>query len=119
MSQVVEITIDLLNPNCKPMIETFGITKVGEKNIYCKGGPWGETGRRFFIPNMNEVKYRGHLKYTYRYQTERTDYREIEESEETSHAINEIVKYLGSDLKCYQKRLEATEEYYQALLDAY
>lgn len=115
MSQIVEITIDLTNPNCKPRIETWGITKIGERNIYCKSG---DVGRRFFIPNMNEVKYRGFLNYTYRYQTEETDYREIVESEETSGAINEIVKFLESDLRRYQKNLEAAEEYYQALLDS-
>lgn len=116
MSQVVEITIDLTNPNCKPRIETFGVVKTGERNIYCREG---DIGRRFFIPNMNEVKYRGFLKYSYRYQTEETEYREIVESEETSNAINEIVKYLEGDLNCYQKRLEASEEYYQELLDSY
>lgn len=78
MSQVVEITIDLMNPNCKPRIETFGIVKTGERNIYCRSG---DVGRRFFIPNMNEVKYRGFLQYSYRYQTDKTDYREIVESE--------------------------------------
>lgn len=114
MSQVVEITIDLTNPSCKPRIETFGIVKTGERNIYCKSG---DVGRRFFIPYMNEVKYRGFLQYSYRYQTEETDYREIVESEKTSGAVNEIVKYLESDLRCYQKRLEAAEEYYQRLLE--
>ncbi|NBJ93220.1 hypothetical protein [Parablautia muri] len=116
MSQVVEITIDLTNPNRNSMIETFGVVKTGERNIYCKAG---DIGRRFFIPNMNEVKYRGFLNYSYRYQTEDTDYREIIESEKTSNAISEIVKYLEKDLNRYQRRLEASDEYYQALLDFY
>lgn len=66
---------------------------------------------------MNEVKYRGFLQYSYRYQTDETDYREIVESEKTSEAVNEIVKFLKSDLKCYQIRLELAEEYYQRLLE--
>lgn len=114
MSQVVEITIDLTNPSCKPQIETFGVVKTGERNIYCRSG---DVGRRFFIPNMNEVKYRGFLQYSYRYQTDETDYREIVESEKTSEAVNEIVKFLKSDLKCYQIRLELAEEYYERLLE--
>lgn len=65
---------------------------------------------------MNEVKYRGFLQYSYRYQTDETDYREIVESEKTSEAVNEIVKFLKSDLKRYQIRLELAEEYYQRLL---
>jgi hypothetical protein len=113
MSQVVEITIDLRDSNCKPRIETFGVVKTGERNIYCRAG---DIGRRFFIPNMNEAKYRGFLKYSYSYQTDETDYREIVESEKTSNAINEIVKFLESELRCYQKRLEAAEEFYERLL---
>ncbi len=50
MSQIVEITIDLTNPNCKPRIEAFEITKTGEKNIYCKGGPWGEYREKVLYP---------------------------------------------------------------------
>ena len=111
MSQIVEITMDLTNPNCKPRIEAFEITKTGEKNIYCKGGPWGNTGRRFYIPNMNEVKYRGFLKYTYRYQTEETDYGKIMESGETEEALKGIMEYLTGDLKCYQRRLDGHTEY--------
>ena len=116
MRQVLEITIDLTNPNYKPKIETFGVVKTGDRNIYCREG---DIGRRFYIPNMNEVKYRGFLNYTYRYQTDETDYRKIVESEETLNAINKIVKYLKGDLNCYQKGLEAAEECYQVLLDSY
>lgn len=116
MSQVVEITIDLTNQNCNPRIETFGVVKIGERNIYCKVGG---VGRRFYIPNMNDVKYRGFLNYSYRYQTDETDYREIIESKRTSHAISEIVKCLKKDLNRYQRRLEASDEYYQDLLDSY
>lgn len=47
MSQVVEITIDLRDSNCKPRIETFGVVKTGERNIYCRAG---DIGRRFFYP---------------------------------------------------------------------
>jgi hypothetical protein len=104
VSQIVEITMDLTNPNCKPRIEAFEITKITEKNIYCEG-------RRFYIPNMNEVKYRGFLKYTYRYQTEETDYRKIMESGETEEALKGIMKYLTGDLKCYQRRLDGHIEY--------
>lgn len=111
MSQIVEITMDLTNPNCKPRIETFEVTKRIGKNIYCKGGPFGDTGRRFHIPNMNEAKYRGFLKYTYRYQTEETDYRKITESRETEDALKRIMKSLAEDLKCYQYRLEGHMEY--------
>lgn len=113
MSQVVEITIDLTNVNCKPRIETFGIFKTGERNIYCRAG---DIGRRFFIPNMNEVKYRGTLKYSYCYKTEEMDYSEIVESQKTSDVINEIVKSLERDLRRYQKNLEAAEEFYERLL---
>lgn len=114
MSQVVEITIDLTNINCKPQIETFEITKTGERNIYCKSG---EVGRRFFIPNMDTVVYRGFLKYAYRYRTEETDYREIIESMETAGAINEISKRLTSDLKRFKDRLTSAIKYYQILLE--
>ncbi len=113
MSQVVEITIDLRDLNCKPRVETFGVVKAGERNIYCRAG---DVGRRFFIPNMNEAKYRGFLNYSYSYQTDETDYREIVKSEKTSNAINEIVKSLERDLRCCQKRLEEAEEYYDRLL---
>ena len=112
MSQVVEITIDLTNPNSKPRIEAFEITKTGERNIYCKGISGGDAGRRFFIPNMNEVKYRGFLKYTYRYQTEETDYATIVESKETADAIKDILKSLTGDLKFYRRRLEKAADYY-------
>lgn len=113
MSQVVEITIDLMNPNCKPRIEAFEITKVGEMNIYCEGNSVWDHGRRFYIPNMNIVKYRSFLKYTYRYQTEETDYAKIVESEKTADAIKLITGSLTSDLKCYQSRLEGNVKYYQ------
>lgn len=113
MSQVVEITIDLTNPNCKPRIEAFEITKVGEMNIYCKGNGVWEHGRRFYIPNMNAVNYRGSLKYTYRYQTEETDYVQIVESPKTADAIKLITGYLTSDLECYQRRLDGNLKYYQ------
>lgn len=113
MSQVVEITIDLTDLNFKPRIETFGVVKAGERNIYCRAG---DVGRRFFIPNMNDVKYRGNLKYSYCYQTEETDYREIVESRKTSDAINEIVKSLERDLRRYQKNLKEAEEFYKRLL---
>ena len=113
MSKVVEITIDLTNPNCKPRIETFEITKVGEMNIYCKGNGVWEHGRRFYIPNMNAVYYRGFLKYTYRYQTEETDYVQIVESPKTADAIKLITGYLTSDLACYQSRLDGNLKYYQ------
>ncbi|MBD5395624.1 MAG: hypothetical protein HDR71_15490 [Lachnospiraceae bacterium] len=114
MSQVVEITIDLTNPDNKPRIETFGIINTGKTHIYCVSG---DVKRRFFIPDMNEAKNRGPLKYAYRYRTEESDYRKIMESDKTSSAINEIVKCLENDLDCYQKRLEATEEYYELLLE--
>ena len=111
MGQIVEITIDLTNPNCKPRIEAFEITKIGEMYIYCKGNTALETGRRFFIPNMNEVKYRGFLKYTYRYRTEETDYRRIMESRETADAVKRIVRSLTDNLKCYQRMLDGNIEY--------
>lgn len=111
MSQIVEITMDLTNPNCKPRIETFDVTKITEKRIYGKGGPWGNVVRIFYIPNMNEVKYRSFLKYTYRYQTEETDYRKIMESRETEEALKGIIEYLTGDLKCYQRRLDGHTEY--------
>ena len=76
MSQVVEITIDLTNPGNRPRIETFGIINTGRRHIYCK---CGDVGRRFLISDMNEVKYRGFLKYAYRYRTEESDYRKIME----------------------------------------
>ncbi len=60
---------------------------------------------------MNEVKYRGFLKYTYRYQTEETDYGKIMESGETEDAIRRIMNCLIDDLKCYQRRLEGHMEY--------
>lgn len=113
MGSVVEITIDLTKPNGKIKIETFEITKKGERYIYCKGGPWGNTERRFFIPHMNEVKYRGILKYTYRYQTEKTRYDAIVESEKTADVIRRIIRYLRNDVNIYQKRLENVGRYYE------
>ena len=109
MGRVVEITIDLSNPN-GPKIETFEITKVCERHIYAKS-IWGQ-GRCFFIPNMNEVKYRGLLKYTYRYRTEETDYVAIVESTKTAEAIKAIVRYLTNDINCYQRRLKSCADYY-------
>lgn len=113
MGKVVEITIDLTKPNSKPEIETFEITKRGVQHIYCKSGLWGNTGRRFFIPNMNKVKYRGTLKYSYRYRTEETDYAAIAKSKETADAVSQIIRYLTSDINCYQERLRSAGEYYR------
>lgn len=115
MKRVVEITIDLTDSNCKPRIEAFGITKVGERNIYCKGKKVYEHGRRFFIPHLNEVRYRGFLKYTYRYQTMETDYVKIMESVETADALNKILSYLKSDMALFNKRMERNMEYIKVI----
>lgn len=115
MKQVVEITIDLTDSNCKPRIEAFEITKVGERNIYCKGKKVYEHGRRFFIPHLDEVRYRGFLKYTYRYQTRETDYVKIMESVETADALNKILSYLKSDMALFNKRLERNMEYIKVI----
>lgn len=112
MSHIVEITIDLTSSNNKPHIQAFKVTKTGEKNIYCKGEMWGNHGRRFFIPHMNEVRYRGTLKYTYCYQTEETDYAIMAESKETADAIKSIMKSLEDDIKQYQFRLEKNKDYF-------
>lgn len=111
MSHVVEITIDLTSSNSKPYIQAFKVVKTGERNIYCKGGAWGNHGRRFFIPHMNEVRYRGILKYTYRYLTEESDYAIMVESKETVDAIKSIVRVLEGDVKCYQFNLKKNKEY--------
>lgn len=113
MSHVVEITIDLTSVNSKPHIQAFKVVKTGERNIYCKGGAWGDHGRRFFIPHMNEVRYRSILKYTYRYLTEESDYAIIAESKETIDAVKSILRALEDDMKCYQFNLEKNKERYE------
>ncbi len=115
MKQVVEITIDLTDSNCKPRIEAFEITKVGERNIYCKGNGAYDHGRRFFIPHMDDVRYRGFLKYAYRYQTRETDYVKIMESVETADALNKILSYVKSDMDLFNKRLERNVEYIKGI----
>lgn len=61
---------------------------------------------------MNEVRYRGTLKYTYCYQTEETDYAIMAESKETADAVKSIVKVIEDDIRNYQFRLEKNKNYF-------
>ncbi|WP_143314532.1 hypothetical protein [Clostridium sp. HBUAS56017] len=110
--KAVEVKFDLNNPNQKPIIEIYEITKETERYLHAKADEFWKYGRRFFKPNMNEAKYNGKLEYSYRFTTNEEDYETIYKSKEMKKAIREIKNILQGDLDCYQWRLNGVVAYY-------
>jgi hypothetical protein len=109
---IVEITIDLNNPNQKPVVEVFKVTKE-IKEAYAAESNDGETGRRFSFSYFGHVSYQKPLMYSYRYKTEENDYEKIYDSEETMSAMLDLQHKLQEEIDYYQKQINGIMSYYE------
>ncbi len=116
--KVVEVRFDLKNPNAKPKVDYFDVTKETETHYYASSNSQFDyskgryAGRRFLKGTLNESLYGGMLNYYYRFTTESTDYIEIEHSEQMHKAMVKLQQITVRDLKCYSDRLNAIYDYH-------
>lgn len=110
--KVIEITIDLTNPNGKPSFNFYKVSKETENYLHCKA-EWGwERGRRFYKPSLDKVHYPKKLVYTYQFKTDINDYLVIEKSKELKKAIRELKQVIERELDYYQRHFECVFNYY-------
>jgi hypothetical protein len=110
--KVIEITIDLTNPNAKPSFNFYDVTKETENYLHCKA-EWNlEHGRRFYKQSLNSVHYPKKLIYTYQLTTNIDDYLAIEKSAELQKAMRELKQAITRELDYYQEHFKHVFNYY-------
>jgi hypothetical protein len=110
--RVVEIIIDLTNPNGKPSFNFYDITKETEKYLHsAKKYEW-ENGRRFYKKSLDFVHYPKKLLYTYQFKTDIQDYFEIEKSEQMQKAMRDLKQAIKRELDYYKIHFECIFDYY-------
>jgi len=111
--RVIEFKFNLTNPNQKPYIESWEVSKESERYYHCKPKGVYTGGRRFFKPNMEQVKYHRLLQYTYFCVTDMSD-EEFLNTYTAKDIIRKIYNYLNSDLKYYNQVLNGIKNYYDS-----
>jgi hypothetical protein len=109
----VEFKFNLTNPNQKPYIESWEVCKETERYYYCKAKGTHSSGRRFFKPNMDQVKYHKLLQYTYSCATDMS-YEEFINTYTAKDIIRRIYCYLAGDLHHYNQVLNGIKDYYDS-----
>jgi hypothetical protein len=110
--KVVEIIIDLDNPNGKPSFNFYDITKETEKYLHSKRKYDWECVRRFYKKSLDTVHFPKKLVYTYQFKTEIEDYLEIEKSEAMKKAMFHLKNRIKQELDYYQRHFECIFNYY-------
>ena len=110
--KVIEITIDLTNPNQKPDIRYWEVTKETENYLHSKAKYDWEHGRRFYKKSLDQIHYPKKLVYTYQFLIKLEDYREIDKSEKMEKAMYELKKKIDEDLNYYQAHTKGIFDYY-------
>jgi hypothetical protein len=109
--KVVEIIFNLTNPNEKPYIESWEVSKETERYYYCKAKGSYSSGRRFFKPSMEKGLYHRLLQYKYATVTD-LDVEEFLNTEEAKNIILNLYNYLNGEIKYYTKVLNGIKSYY-------
>ena len=116
--KVVEVRFDLKNPNAKPKVDYFTVTKETDTHYYAQSDSQYDysneryVGRRFLKGTLLEALYGGMLNYYYRFTTDSTDYIEIEHSEIMHKAMTKLQQVIARDLKYYSNQLNAIYDYH-------
>lgn len=110
--KVIEIIIDLTNPNGKPSFNFYDVTKETENYLHCKAEWDWKKGRRFCKKSLDQVHYPKKLVYTYQFKTEIKDYFEIEKSEQMQKAMRELEADIYRELSYYQRHFATIFNYY-------
>ena len=110
--KVIEIIIDLTNPNGKPSFNFYDVTKETENYLHSTGEEFWQRGRRFFKRSIDQVHYPKKLVYTYQFKTDIEDYFEIEKSEQMQKAMRELRQTIKRELDYYQRHFECVFNYY-------
>lgn len=111
--KLVEVRIDLSNCNEKVIIDYFGIIKETDKHYIADVDEWNRKQRRFLKGTLKQILYAGKINYYYRFVTDCDDYRQIEQSEEMSIAVDELYKRHKYLLEYYQRTLENRKTYFE------
>jgi hypothetical protein len=104
---------NLTNPNEKPSIESWEVTKETERYYYCKAKGCYSSGRRFFKQNMEEIKYHRLLQYKYTTLTGLSEH-DFLNTEESKDIMRNLYNYLSSELNYYNKVLDGIKGYYDS-----
>lgn len=110
--KVVEIIIDLTNPNGKPSFNFYDVTKETENYLHSSKKYDWEQGRRFYKKSLDSVHYPKKLIYTYQFKTDIKDYFEIEKSKEMKKAMRELKQAIKREVDYYQNHFECIFNYY-------
>lgn len=110
--RVVEIIIDLNNPNGKPNFNFYDVTKETENYLHSIAKEFWEHGRRFYKKSLDCVHYPKKLIYTYQFTTDIEDYFEIEKSEQMQKAMWELNQVIKRELDYYQRHFVCIFDYY-------
>ena len=110
--KVIEIIIDLTNPNGKPSFNFYRVSKETENYLHCKAEWDWERGRRFWKQSLDQVHYPKKLVYTYQFKTDIEDYFEIEKSEQMQKAMRELKQTIKREMDYYQRHFECVFNYY-------
>jgi hypothetical protein len=112
MQRVVEITIDLENPNGKPYFKFYDVTNETENYLHSKAKEFWQHGRRFWKKGLEEIHHPQKLIWTYTFKTDIEDYLEITKSEKMQTAIFLLKNRIQQELGYYQKHTECIFNYY-------
>lgn len=110
--KVVEIIIDLNNPNQKPSIDFYNITKETEKYLHSKAEYDWEHGRRFYKNSLDIVHFPKKLVFTYAFKTNLEHIVEIEKSQILQKAIEKLKAKTEQELNYYCRHAKGIFDYY-------
>lgn len=111
--RVVEITIDLENPNGKPNFNFYDVTNETENYLHSKAKEFWDHGRRFWKKGLEEIRHPKKLIWTYAFSTDIKDYLEIEKSEKMQKAMFLLKSRIEPELDYYQRHTKCIFDYYK------
>ncbi|MRY42734.1 MULTISPECIES: hypothetical protein [Bacteria] len=110
--RVVEIIIDLENPNGKPNFNFYDVTNETENYLHSKAKEFWDHGRRFWKKGLEEIRHPKKLIWTYAFKTDIEDYLEIEKSKEMKKAMWELNQVIKREMDYYQRHVKCIFDYY-------
>jgi len=110
--KIVEVRINLDNPNEKVIFDYFDITKETERLYIAEIDEWDRKTKRFLKESLNRFTYDGKVNICYRFVTNSENYREIEKSKQAKIAVEVLSKRHKEVLDYWQRTLEYRKERY-------
>lgn len=105
MEKLVEVSIDLDNPNEKVIMDFFDIERETDHYYICKVDEWNRKHRNFDVSDIKKVSYHNKISCYYRFVTDIEDIREIEKSGEMATAVAKIHERMDYILSYWQRTL--------------